>query len=43
MSGYAEVAAGLPGPQDSDFRLIKKPFAADDLLRKVRQILQHPA
>jgi CheY-like chemotaxis protein len=42
MSGYAEVAAGLPGPHDSDFRLIRKPFAAGDLLRKVREILERP-
>lgn len=43
MSGYSEVAAGLPVPQDSDFRLIQKPFAAEDLLRKVREILERPA
>jgi PAS domain S-box-containing protein len=43
MSGYADVAAGLPGPQDSDFRLIQKPFTAGDLLRKVREILERSA
>jgi signal transduction histidine kinase/CheY-like chemotaxis protein len=43
MSGYAEVAAGLPGPQDSDFRLIQKPFAASSLLHKIREIFERPA
>jgi nitrogen-specific signal transduction histidine kinase len=42
MSGYAEVAAGLPGPQDTDFRLIQKPFTTGDLLRKIREIMEHP-
>ena len=43
MSGYAEVAAGLPGPLDTDLRLIQKPFAAGDLLKKVREILEGPS
>ncbi|MGA2641279.1 MAG: histidine kinase N-terminal 7TM domain-containing protein [Spirochaetia bacterium] len=43
MSGYAEVAAGVPGTQDSDSKLILKPFAAGDLLRKVSQVLSRPA
>ena len=42
MSGYAEVAAGLPGPVDTDFRLIQKPFAAIDLLSKVREVFERP-
>jgi CheY-like chemotaxis protein len=40
MSGYAEVTADLPGPQSFDFRLIKKPFTAEELLKKVREILE---
>jgi CheY-like chemotaxis protein len=40
MSGYAEVAAGLPEPHDSGFHLIQKPFSARDLLGKIREILE---
>jgi nitrogen-specific signal transduction histidine kinase/ActR/RegA family two-component response regulator len=44
MSGYAEVAAGLPGFHAEDPRLIQKPFSAADLLRKIRSMLpQIPA
>ncbi len=36
MSGYAEVAAGLPGPEVSDFRMIQKPFSSGELLGAIR-------
>ena len=42
MSGYAEVAAGLPGPRESAFQLIQKPFSSRDLLGKVREVLEQP-
>jgi DNA-binding response OmpR family regulator len=42
MSGYSEVAAGPPGPLESGFRLIQKPFSSAELLGKVREILERP-
>ncbi len=39
MSGYAEVAAGVPGLASQDPRLIQKPFSAADLLGKIRVAL----
>jgi CheY-like chemotaxis protein len=42
MSGYAEVAAGLPGPREPAFQLIQKPFSSRDLLGKVREVLEQP-
>jgi len=43
MSGYADVAAAVTkGPLEED-RLLRKPFVAGDLLRKVRETLDRPA
>jgi DNA-binding NtrC family response regulator len=39
MSGYTDEAIGQQGVLDSETHFIQKPFSADALLRKVREVL----
>jgi two-component system cell cycle sensor histidine kinase/response regulator CckA len=39
MSGYTDSAAGSEGGIDSGAHFIQKPFSADALLRKVREVM----
>jgi two-component system, cell cycle sensor histidine kinase and response regulator CckA len=42
MSGYTDEAMGLHGVLDAGTQFIQKPFAADALLRKVREAIDAP-
>ena len=43
MSGYTDAAIGQHGVIDRETHFIQKPFSADALLRKVREVLDQRA
>jgi DNA-binding NtrC family response regulator len=43
MSGYTDEAIGRPGVIGRETNFIQKPFSADALLRKVREVLDQRA